>query len=236
MTNVIIRNTCIDDADQLLELCNEIYPFAPPWSSEQIASHVKTFQEGQFVAIAQDSGNVVGMASSLIILWDDYDPNASWKDFTSDGFFTNHDPANGKTLYAAEVMVSPKMRGLGIGKSLYKARHDLLNEKRLLRIRAGARLRGYSKYADSLSAGEYVMRVALGEIGDPTLSFQLGQGFRVIGVVSQYLRHDPESLGYAAIIEWLNSEVASQEDWQKQEEFLNGLMQRYLKPAIQKQN
>jgi hypothetical protein len=29
----------------------------------------------------------------------------------------------------------------------------------------------------------------------------------VIGVVSNYLRHDPESLGYAAVIEWLNAAV-----------------------------
>jgi hypothetical protein len=38
------------------------------------------------------------------------------------------------------------------------------------------------------------------------LSFHLGQGFHVLGVVSGYLRHDPESLGYAVVIEWLNPE------------------------------
>jgi hypothetical protein len=31
-------------------------------------------------------------------------------------------------------------------------------------------------------------------------------------VVSGYLRHDPESLGHAAVIEWLNPEVATDAD------------------------
>jgi hypothetical protein len=50
-------------------------------------------------------------------------------------------------------------------------------------------------------------------LGDPTLSFQLRRGFDVIAVVSNYLRHDPESLGYAAIIERLNKHVAKTKDY-----------------------
>ena len=52
-------------------------------------------------------------------------------------------------------------------------------------------------------AADYVARVVSGRIVGPTLSFQLREGFRVIAVVPDYLRHDPESLGYAAVIEWL---------------------------------
>ena len=51
------------------------------------------------------------------------------------------------------------------------------------------------------------------EIGDPTLSFQLKQGFHVLKLVPGYLRHDPESLGHAAVIEWLNPLVAKPEDY-----------------------
>ena len=51
-----------------------------------------------------------------------------------------------------------------------------------------------------------------GEIKDPTLSFQLREGFDVIAVVAGYLRNDPESLGFAAVIEWLNPDVARPED------------------------
>ena len=42
---------------------------------------------------------------------------------------------------------------------------------------------------------------------DPTLSFQLKEGFHVLAVVPHYLSDDPESLGYAAVIEWLNPEL-----------------------------
>ena len=52
-----------------------------------------------------------------------------------------------------------------------------------------------------------------GQLADPTLSFQLKRGFRVLAVVAGYLRHDPESLGYAAVIELVNAAVARPEDW-----------------------
>ena len=56
-------------------------------------------------------------------------------------------------------------------------------------------------------------RVVAGELADPTLSFQLSRGFVVIGVAHNYLRHDPESLGHAAVIEWLNPDVATPDDY-----------------------
>ena len=63
--------------------------------------------------------------------------------------FTNHDPENGRTLYGAEIMVHPACQGLGVGSRLYEARESLVRERGLLRIRAGARLRDYARYADS---------------------------------------------------------------------------------------
>jgi hypothetical protein len=84
----------------------------------------------------------------------------------------------------------------------------LARKLRLLRIRAGARLRDFHRFAGQLTVEEYVQAVVRGSLGDRTLSFQLGQGFQVIGVVSGYLAHDPESLGYAAVIEWVNAAIA----------------------------
>lgn len=49
-------------------------------------------------------------------------------------------------------------------------------------------------------------------MNDPTLSFQLHLGFRVTGVIGNYFPDDPESRGFAAIIEWLNDEVADPAD------------------------
>ncbi len=200
---ILVRHTRPEDFPGVIDMTRRVYPTTPPWTIDQLASHQRIFPDGPFVAL-DGSGTVVGMAAGLIVLWDDYEFDTSWRDFTANGLFTNHDPQRGRTLYAAEVMVDPHQQGKGIGGRLYAARADLVTRLGLRRIRAGARLRGYHKFAPEMSAREYVTRVEQGELRDPTLSFQLRRGFRVLAVVSGYLRHDPESLGFAAVIEWLN--------------------------------
>jgi GNAT superfamily N-acetyltransferase len=149
------------------------------------------------------------MSASLIVRWDEYEMTENWRDFTDGGMFTNHDPVNGHTLYGAEVMVDPDLQGCGIGKRLYAARFELARRLRLWRIRAGARLRGYHRFADQFTPKQYLERVCHGELTDPTLTFQIKQGFRVLGLASGYLRHDEESLGHAAVIEWINPDAVS---------------------------
>jgi len=222
----MIRNTQPEDFAGIIEMTRAVYRESVPWSETQLASHLKVFPEGQFVAVDEDADSIVGMAASLIILWDDYEMTANWRDFTDTGMFTNHDPEHGRTLYGAEVMTHPEYRRGGIGKKLYRARRELVRRLRLLRIRAGARLRNYHRHADHLTAEEYVVKVIRGEIRDPTLTFQLRQGFHVLSVVPDYLRHDPESLGYAAVIEWINERVAKPEDYA-------GRDPRFTKPTIE---
>jgi len=208
-----VRHTRPEDIPGIERLCREIYPEAAPWNDTQIKSHLSVFPDGQFVALESRTHAVVGMAASLIILWDDYAAAMDWNAFTANGLFTNHDPQHGRTLYGAEIMVDPTRQRSGIGKKIYQARRELTERLGLLRIRAGARLRGYHRYARRLSAEDYVIGVVRGKYHDPTLSFQLKQGFHVLAVVPGYLHQDPESLGYAAIIEWINHQVARPEDY-----------------------
>ena len=209
---ITVRRTRPEDLDAVIALCRAVYPFSSPYDEEQLHSQQRAFPEGQLVAVARDPGPgdddtgeelVVGMAASLILSWDDYERQDTWRDFTDHGMFTNHDP-EGRTLYGAEVMVHPDWQGQGVGSKIYEARRRLAQRLGLRRIRAGARLRGYHRVADRMSAREYVERVVAGELRDPTLTFQLHRGFRVLHVVSGYLKGDPESLGRAAVIEWLN--------------------------------
>ncbi len=202
-----VRNTTMADFPEIAELSRLIYPDNPPWKESQLASHLHVFPDGQFVAVDSATGRVVGMAASLIVLWDDYDTDTSWRDFTEMGTFTNHDPENGHTLYGAEVMVHPDYQGKGVGSKLYTARRELAKRLGLWRIRAGARLRGYHRYSSSLSPEGYVEKVKRDEIRDPTLSFQLHRGFKVLTVVHGYLSQDHESLGHAAVIEWINPDA-----------------------------
>jgi GNAT superfamily N-acetyltransferase len=212
-SDILVRHTQPKDFPAIIALSKAVYSFPPHWNEAQLASHLKIFPEGQFVAVDASLGILVGMAASLIIRWDDYDFHGSWKDFTAGGMFTNHDPSHGRTLYGSEIMVSPSMQRRGIGAALYAARRRLVKDLKLPRLRAGARLRGYSRFADRMSAEDYTIKVIRGEIQGMTLPFQLKQGFRVLAVVSNYLPGDPESLGYAAAIEWINEQVATPSDY-----------------------
>ena len=196
-----VRATQPADFSALIELSRTCYPEDTPWTRTQLGLQRLTFPAGQLVAVDLSTDRVVGMAASLIVTWDDYDVQTSWRDFTDNGTFANHDPS-GRTLYAADVMVDPRFRRRGIGSRLYAARRTLLRRLGLARIRSGARLRSYHGHAGELSAEEYVTRIVDGRIQDPTLSFQLRQGFRVLAVAPDYLPHDPKSLGYAAVVEW----------------------------------
>ncbi len=214
-----VRNMDARDFPALTTLCKAVYPGSPPWQERHLASHLNVFPEGQFVAVDQHTGALVGMAASLILWWDDYEHRDTWLEFTDRGMFTNHDPEHGRTLYGAEIMVHPHFQRMGIGKLLYKERSALVRRLGLLRIRAGARLPGYRTVASRMSAEQYVREVVDGKRKEPTLSFQLREGFMVFDVIPDYLPHDAESLGWAALIEWLNPAVAQPDDYLLQQEW-----------------
>lgn len=205
----LVRKTTPADFDAIVALCEAVYTDSPPWHPTQLKSHQDIFPEGQMVVEERSTGKVVGFAASLIIDRKGYDWGTPWRLFTDNGMFTNHDPERGRTLYGAEIMVHPDSQGTGAGTELYRAREELAKKLNLMRIRAGARLRGYHQHSSSLSAEDYVRSVEAKKIWDPTLSFQLNRGFHVVRVVSGYLKFDPESLGYAAIIEWRNPDATS---------------------------
>lgn len=196
-----IRNTRPEDIERVAELQRRIYPTIVPFTHAQFEQHQQVFPEGQFVA--ELDGRIVGAACSLIVMWDDYGLDHTWREVTGSGSFRTHNPGR-KTLYGAEVFVDPSIRRLGIGRSLYTARRRLCRELNLRRIIAAGRLPGYHRYAREMTAHSYAMRVMWGDIDDPVLRFQLRQGFQFCGVLDGYLPDDVESSGYAALIVWLN--------------------------------
>lgn len=211
---ILVRQMTVADFPEITKICEAVYPRSPSWAHAQLSSHLGLFPEGQLVAV--DDGKVLGYAACLIVNWDDYNFSDSWRNMTASGLFTNHDAANGRTLYGAEIMVHPDAQGKGIGGLMYEARDALMRDLHLLRIRAGSRLAGYGKLASRMSAEEYVLDVVNGKLIDPTLSFQLNRGFQVLAITSSYLRHDPDSCGYAAVIERINPETARPDDYVRQ--------------------
>lgn len=200
-SHVIVRHTRSSDVQPLIALQRRTYPDIPPWREERLLHQLEVFPQGQIVA--ERDGELLGAASSLIVLWDEWQVEHTWKEITARGSFDTHTP-HGRTLYGAEVFVHPQRRGAGIGHALYQARRRLCRAMNLRRIIACGRLPGYHRYAETMSALHYAQKVVWGDLHDPVLSFQLHEGFRFCGTISGYLPEDLESRGHASLIVWLN--------------------------------
>jgi len=198
---VTVRHTRAEDITLLVELQRRTYAAIPPWSEEKFLRQLQTFPQGQ--AVAEIDGRIVGAASSLVVLWDEWPVAHSWKEITASGTFDTHNP-EGRTLYGAEVFVDRALRGAGVGRELYRARRRICRAMNLKRIIACGRLPGYGRHAQAMSADLYCKKVLWGDLADPVLGFQLREGFRFCGIVEGYLPEDAESRGYASLIVWLN--------------------------------
>lgn len=196
-----VRHTRVEDIPALIALQARVYPSIPPWNRRKLREQLDVFPQGQIVVETEDG--VVGCASALIVLWDDWAESHTWREITGAGTFDQHNP-DGRTLYGAEVFVDPEMRGLGLGHLLYEGRRNLCRAMNLKRIIACGRLPGYAAHADAMSAEFYAQKVVWGDFTDPVLSFQLREGFSYCGVIPDYLPEDVESHGNASLIVWLN--------------------------------
>jgi predicted amidohydrolase/GNAT superfamily N-acetyltransferase len=196
-----LRTMTKADFEAVRSLQVRCFPDMRPWTMEQLASHLDNFAEGQFVV--EVDGKIVGSASCLILDFDEYEENHSFKDISGEGYIRNHDP-DGKDLYGIEVMVDPAYRSMKIGGRLYQARKELCRRLGLKRILIAGRMPGYHKVADQMTPAEYVEKVTKNEIDDQVLWFQLRNGFVPQHVLQNYLPNDKESLGHAVLMEWSN--------------------------------
>lgn len=201
MSKLQVRPTTPSDIDALLKLQAQVYPTIEPWKRDQLAHQLEIFPQGQLVAVL--NGRIVGCASSLVVLWDEWAEEHTWKQITAAGTFNTHNPA-GFTLYGAEVFVDPRLRGKRLGHALYEARRKLCKQLNLRRIIACGRLPGYHGFSQQMSVDLYAKKVLWGDLVDPVLSFQLREGFRYCGIMYDYLQEDLESGGHASLIVWIN--------------------------------
>jgi GNAT superfamily N-acetyltransferase len=201
---IIVRQAKIGDIPSIRKLFSKCYSHEQPPYLESLFLAQRLFGRGQFVVVLKsDTGEqVVGYASSLLLDSVVDDLNDDWNTLTAWGTLANHNP-EGDFLYAAEVLVDKEFRGKGIGKLLYAERdalaQSLFQENPNFKgIAATSRLSGYSRHAN-LKPEDYLVQVVQGTLQDPTLSFQIGRGFRVLGLKRDF-EEDPETLGWAATI------------------------------------
>lgn len=205
---MVIRNIEEKDIDKIIDLQKDCFPGMEPWKREHLISHLEHFPEGQFCA--EFEGEIIGSCSSLLINFDEYDDRHTWQDITDDGYITNHNP-DGLNMYGIEVMVHPKYRRMKIGHRLYEARKDLARRLNLKSIIIGGRIPNYHKYAEEMTAREYVEQVTRHQIYDPVLSFQLMNGFTLMRINPNYLPDDTASIKYATLMEWNNVDYLPQQ-------------------------
>ncbi len=171
------------------------------WEEKAIQRLLDIFPEGQ-LCVTKD-GKVVGVALSIIIDYKKYGDKHTYDQITGQEKFTTHD-SKGNTLYGVEIFVHPDYRGLRIGRRLYDARKELCENLNLKSIIAGGRIPNYQNYAEELSPREYIDKVKLREVYDPTLSFQLANDFQVRRILKNYWHEDSESMEFATLLEWQN--------------------------------
>lgn len=196
-----VRQLQIEDYVNVVELQKKCFPGMPTWSKEQFESQISIFPEGQIGIVYNKK--LVASSSSLILDFALYSEWHGWKEIADGGFIRNHN-INGNTLYGIEIMVDPEFRGLKFSRRLYDARKELCMKKNLMRIIIGGRIPGYSKYADKMSAREYIDKVISKILIDPVLTTQLSNGFVLKRLIPSYLTSDEDSKGYATFLEWTN--------------------------------
>ncbi|RMG28675.1 MAG: GNAT family N-acetyltransferase [Bacteroidetes bacterium] len=203
LEKIEIRNLRMEDYLELKRSMIEAYPSMPGvyWREHQIANLLQRFPEGQIAVLVND--RVVGCALSIIVDYDKFGDEHTYQQITGNYTFNTHDP-NGDVLYGIEVFIHPDYRGLRLGRRLYDARKELCEQLNLRSIIAGGRIPRYGQHYEELSPKEYIQKVKLKEIYDPTLSFQLSNDFHVRKLLKNYLPEDTASREYATLLEWNN--------------------------------
>ena len=169
-------------------------------SAEDIRAYCRVFPEGYFVAMVD--GKPVGMGAGIFLDFDFGHLQHTIAEITGANQCGSHDPG-GEWYYGTDMTVLPEYRGRGIGSLLYDRRKAMVREHGKRGIIAGGALPGFFAHKAGMPVAEYVDRVVADELRDPTLSFQLANGFQVRGLLENYIE-DEAADGWAALIVWEN--------------------------------
>ncbi len=196
-------NLTADLAAQCAAVELAAFPSADPaelLSEEDFAAYARVFPEGCFVCL--DGDTVVGQGVGILLDFDFDSYQHSIIEITGENQCGNHDP-RGEWYYGTDIAVDPQYRRRGIGSQLYELRKGYVRSHGKSGIVAGGHIHGFSEHKHEMSAHEYIDSVNAGTIYDPTLTFQLNQGFEIIGALEDYLA-DEATDGWSALIVWRN--------------------------------
>ena len=201
--NIELTFLSINDYQELKDTMIASYTNMPDsyWKEHHIKTLIDCFKEGQ--VIIKVNNQIAGCALSIIIDYDSFDDNHTYRDITGNYTFNTHNP-NGDILYGIDIFVKPEFRGLRLGRRLYDYRKELSERLNLKGVAFGGRIPNYHKYSKELSPKEYIEKVRLKEIHDPVLNFQVSNDFHPAKILKNYLEGDDASNEYAVLLEWDN--------------------------------
>ncbi len=203
MTDIYIETIQPQHAAALAQLQRDCFPTLADselMNAQHFHNHCRLFPEGNFVALA--GGRVVGLGSGFLIDFDFDHAQHSFQQIIDGGWYSHHDPG-GAWYYGGDISVHPDYRRRGVGSRLYAARKGIVQRLNRRGIVAGGLIPGYAEHKQTLSPQAYVDKVVQGHLRDNTLSFQLGQGFVVRGLLRDYIV-DAASDNWATLIVWDN--------------------------------
>lgn len=119
------------------------------------------------------------------------------------------DNPEGIWYYGTDIVVRPDYRRRGIGKELYEMRKQMCKDLNLAGIVAGGVIPGFADHKEDMTADEYIAKVTEGELYDPTLTFQLENGFDAPCALANYIS-DPAVDNFASLIVWHNPDFVAE--------------------------
>ncbi len=200
--NLVIRNAAFKDLKGIQALIKKVYG---DWDykPDVLRAQIRNFSEGCFVILLNDV--IVAYSASIIVKEEHALGTHTYNEVTGKGYGSTHD-AFGDYLYGYETCVDPEIRGTRLGQRIYKARENLAKAWNLKGIVFGGRIPGYKKKAKKVSVEQYIKGVLDKTYKDSVLGFQFRNGFKVIGILKDYLPSDRESMGHAVHLLWENHE------------------------------
>jgi len=196
---ILIRRMIKEDAALLEVLQNVVFPdLIPEERMREIhfSSHVDLFPDGQWVA--EIAGKIAGSTSSIRYHFDpEYPEMHRFADLFDNGFMRTHQP-DGNWLYGMDMAVFPEYRGLGVARKLYRARQSVVRELGLEGQVTVGMLNGFASYSNHYTLEEYYQALVEGKLKDPTVSVQQKIGFKLCGLMKEYLS-DP-TCGNAGVL------------------------------------